>query len=339
MAETGWPHPEPPFHRGEQAIQSRIGLRDRMEQAGRRSVRDYMPDQHRTFYAQIPFLVLGARDAAGQPWASILTGPPGFAASPDPRTLRVAALPDGGDPLHGAIAVGADVGLLGIELHTRRRNRVNGAVTAADAGGFTVQVAQSFGNCPQYIQKREIGPDAAGTGAPPSAAQHLDRLDAAARALIAGADTFFIATAFHDRERRDDGGSGGANEGADVSHRGGRPGFVRTDEEGGDGHAVLTFPDFAGNRFFNTLGNLLLEPRAGLLFVDFASGGLLHLAGEAEIAWDGPELAAFAGAERLVRFRVERAIRRPGALPLHWSFREQAPQLAGTGTWDTYSLT
>jgi hypothetical protein len=334
MAETGWPHLEPPFHRGEQAIQSRIGMRDRMDRSGRRTVRDYMPDQHRTFYAQLPFIAVGARDGDGQPWASILTGPPGFAASPAPRTLHVAALPGRGDPLHGVIAAAADVGLLGIELHTRRRNRINGTVAAADAGGFTVRVAQSFGNCPQYIQKRAIEAGASGTGAaPPAAAQHLDRLDAAARALITRADTFLIATAFHDRDRDGGGSSGGANEGADVSHRGGRPGFVRIDDDGG-GRTVLTFPDFAGNRFFNTLGNLLLEPRAGLLFLDFTTGGLLHLAGEAEIIWDGPELASFAGAERLVRFRIDRAIRRAGALPLRWSFREQAPQLAGTGTWD-----
>ena len=68
-------------------------------------------------------------------------------------------------------------------------------------------------------------------------------------------------------------GRRGAAYGADISHRGGRPGFVRVD---GD---VLTIPDFRGNRYFNTLGNLIAEPRASLLFVDFETGDLLQLQG------------------------------------------------------------
>ncbi len=116
-----------------------------------------------------------------------------------------------------------------------------------------------------------------------------------------------------------------------MSHRGGKPGFVRI---GGDG--VLTIPDFAGNLLFNTLGNLLANPKAGLLFVDFESGDLLQLTGDAEVILDSPEIAAFQGAERLWRFTPRRIVYRPGALPLRWSFQQDgwSPNSLMTGSWE-----
>jgi len=201
-------------------------------------------------------------------------------------------------------------------------------VEALDAAGFSVAVQQSFGNCPRYIQAREpefVAPRAA-DAAP---AQWLDRLDLAAHRLIGSADTLFIATAYPDEAAAGD-GADASSHGVDVSHRGGRPGFVRI-----DGDDTLILPDFNGNRFFNTLGNLAVHPRAGLLFVDFDSGDLLHVAATAEIVWNGPEVDAFEGAERLVRFHVTHALRRPGALPLRWGDAQLSPHLAGTGQWNT----
>ena len=308
-----------PFHAGERALQARAGMRERIEQSGRRSIRDFMPDQHRELFAKLPMLVVGSLDARQRPWASVLFGRPGFITSPDPRTLAVAARPVAGDPTAANLMTGAAVGLLGIELATRRRNRMNGTVTRTGKEGFAVRVEQSFGNCPKYIQVRK--PVFAAEPSPDSGS-HATRAEGAllsARAidLVRRADTFFIAT---------------AADGVDVSHRGGKPGFVRVTEQ--DGRTVLMSPDFSGNFFFNTLGNLLLNPRAGMVFVDFASGGLLSLTGEADALWDGPERAAFAGAERLLRFRVTEGIWIEGAAPLRWSMPEPAPQLAATGSWD-----
>ncbi|MCW3480326.1 pyridoxamine 5'-phosphate oxidase family protein [Neisseriaceae bacterium JH1-16] len=321
MTLPAWPHSTSPFHPGEQEAQRRAGVREQVEAVGRRVVRGVMPEQHRTFFAQLPFVVIGALDEAGQPWASLLFGQPGFAHSPDPALLQIAATPVDGDPLAGALRPGAALGLLGIELHTRRRNRLNGTVAGRDARGLAVSVTQSFGNCPQYIQRRHyaIAPD---DGAPLPAPEWRDTLDAAAAARIAAADTFFIAT--HAAPETGD----GAAFGTDVSHRGGKPGFVRVDDE-----RTLTWPDFRGNFHFNTLGNLLLEPRAGLLFPDFATGELLYLAGRGEVLWDGEELRAFAGAERLVRFRIERVLRLVGRLPLRWQLEDASPMLAATGDW------
>ncbi|WP_437597863.1 pyridoxamine 5'-phosphate oxidase family protein [Sorangium sp. So ce590] len=327
-APSGWPGEGSPYHPGEMALQARAGARERAEKAGRRIIRDFMPDQHRELFTKLPFLLVGSLDAQGRPWASILVGRPGFIASPDPRTLAVNARPPPGDPLAAHLVAGAPVGLLGIQLETRRRNRMNGTIAEAGDGGFVVEVGQSFGNCAQYIQAREPRfvrePDAA--AAPPAAQAEGPALSAGAAALIRRADTFFIATAAPAAR------GGSAVEGADVSHRGGKPGFVRVTEE--DGRTALTSPDFTGNFAFNTFGNLALDPRAGLLFVDFASGGVLSLTGEAEVLWDGPELSAFAGAQRLLRFRVAEGVFREDAVPLRWSAPVAAPQLAATGSWE-----
>ena len=302
------------FHQGEVALQQRTGVAQRMAQVGAYAIRGQMPQQHRDFFEQLPFIVAGALGADGQPWASVLAGPPGFVRSPLDRQLVVRSQPPPHDPLAGALHAGAPIGLLGIEPHTRRRNRANGVVEAVAAGEFSVEVAQSFGNCPKYIQARR--PEFTGEACP-SALRQATGLDARARDLIAAADTFFIATAHPQAGRW----------GVDVSHRGGKPGFVRV-----DGNS-LTVPDFSGNSFFNTLGNLALNPRCGLLFIDFDKGGLLWLAARGETVFEGPELAAFDGALRLVRFEVAAARQADGVLPLRWSEPVLSPHLQGTGAW------
>ena len=110
-----------PFHAGERALQSLVGAREQMEAVGPRVIRDYMPDQHREFFALLPFLVVGSLDADLQPWASMLAAPAGFAHSPDATHLRIDALPGASDPLAAQLAPGATLGLLGIQPHTRRR--------------------------------------------------------------------------------------------------------------------------------------------------------------------------------------------------------------------------
>ncbi len=298
-----------PFHRDELTAQTLAGQRP-----GVAHIRPFMPDQHRAFFTLLPYMFIATADERGWPVASVLTGTPGFVQSPDPVTLRLDALPDASDPAAVGLAVGRDVGLLGLDLTTRRRNRANGRVTTVDAQGLDVRVTQSFGNCAQYIQTRQ--PTAATRPAAPVEAFH--GLDDAARAQIAAADTFFIAS----RSRPEVESDGGL----DMSHRGGRPGFV-----GVHGN-TLAIPDFRGNRFFNTLGNLLGDPRAGLLFIDFATGDLLQLQGRAEIDWTLGDTGP-AGAERLWRVKVERGWRRRGAFPFAWTFGDYAPTTLRTGVW------
>ena len=307
---------ESPFHKGEIAIQSRLGIRDKMEPLGRKLIRDHMPDEHQAFFASLPMFAVGSADAAGRPWASILTGPPGFLHAVDSRTLQVGAQPVYGDPLAKALVDGAEIGGLGIAFHTRRRNRVNGTVTRVGAEGFDIRVAQSFGNCPKYIQAREVAlteaPVATSERPTLRCGQALTRTDAA---MIAGADTLFIASQFHDD-------SGDKRQGLDVSHRGGLPGFVVVAHE-----TSLLFPDYSGNCLFNTLGNLTINPRCGLTFVDFDTGDLLQLTGAAEILWEPHHTNRFAGAKRVVSFRVEDVRHTERALPVRAVFQGYSPVL------------
>lgn len=313
-----------PWHRGERALHERMGNAAQMESVGRRVIRDFMPEQHRLFYPQLPFIVAGAVDGQGRPWATLIEGPPGFIESPEPRRLDIGARPGAGDPLREAWVAGAQVGLLGIELHTRRRNRLNGRLIEGSDGGLAVQVDQTFGNCPQYIQQRGFAfahePGAGSTGP----VEAMNALDEAARQAVAAADTFFVASQFP-------GDAEHPEPAVDVSHRGGRPGFVKIVGE------VLHIPDFAGNLHFNTFGNLLLNPRAGLLFVDFSTGDLLQLSGRAELVFEGPEIAAFQGAERMWTFTVEHLVRRRRALALRWTLDEPSPHSLMTGSWDEAS--
>lgn len=310
-----------PFHAGEQAVQRRLGVRERIEQTGRRLLRDFMPDEHREFFEDLPFVIAASADDDGALWASLLAAEPGFMRALDARHLLVQGRALPGDPIALSLRPGAPLGLLGIELSTRRRNRANGRVARVDAEGFVLAVEQSFGNCKQYIQAR-AGRFVTSTTAPEREAA---RLSEAAAEVLRRADTSFLATGSSQAGR-------GGSEGLDASHRGGRPGFIRVRQEV-DG-SVLTLPDFSGNNLFNSFGNLQVNPRAGLLTFDFEAGAVLSLSGSARVIWDGPEVDAFEGAERLLELRPRTGLLWRGVLR-DWSAAEVSPHLRGTGQWPT----
>lgn len=311
------------FHRGEREIQRRAGVDEKMAANGAKVIRPYMPDQHREFFAQLPMLLVGSVDQQGQPWASVLCAAPGFVNSPDPEHLHVQAFPLHADPLEKNLSTGAALGVLGIELPTRRRNRMNGHVCELNADGFAIKVDQSFGNCPKYIQTRSPRfVESEQPGMAPRVSKSLE-MNARMRAIINQADTYFIASANLNENTRE------CSFGVDVSHRGGKPGFVRIDD-----NVSLTAPEFVGNFFFNTTGNIAVYPRAGLLFIDFQNGDLLYLTTEAKIIWDGADLTSFAGAQRLLHYRLREAILVKGSLPLRWGEAAISPYLEATGNWD-----
>lgn len=281
-----------PFHEGELALQARAGTRARLEVAGRHIIRDHMPDQHRELFEKLPYLVAGVVDDGGQPWATLLTGEPGFVRAM-PKEMSIAALPSPADPALQALRPGASVGLLGIELATRRRNRMNGRVSQRTERGFTVDVVQSFGNCPKYIQTRQH--QYARNDRPVVPCAETALLGREALALVEGTGTFFIATASGPNPQDWTGG-------VDVSHRGGEPGFLRAAQVAS--RTVLTLPDFVGNGFFNTIGNLAQEPRAGLLFVDFERGHLLQLSVRGIVHWTNSDVAAVVGVDRILTLEV-----------------------------------
>ncbi|MGB3125445.1 MAG: pyridoxamine 5'-phosphate oxidase family protein [Pseudomonas sp.] len=308
------PTEQSPWHAGERQLQESAGAAERMAVVGLKVIRDHLPEQHRDFFPLLPYLVLGVVDEQGVPWATMIEGAPGFVHSPDPQTLQVDSLPSKSDPAWAAITAGASVGLLGIDLNTRRRNRMNGRIGARDHDGFSVDVVHAYGNCPKYIQLRPVDSIARKPG---TAVERLDGLDEAAHMLIRSADTFFVASYVEVDGQRS----------VDVSHRGGNTGFVRVDGN------VLTIPDFAGNLFFNTLGNLQVNPVAGLVFIDFESGDVLQVAGRTSLILSGPEVATFEGAQRLWTVTVEQVVRRPAALALRWQFAEFSPHSLAMGRW------
>ncbi len=321
MSLEVWPHPVSPYHAGERELHARLGREDRQDMLGRRMHRAFMPDQHRTFFASLPFIVAGSVDGRGWPWASVLFGAPGFVSSPDDRTLALAAHPLPGDPFVANAVPGAPISLVGIELPTRRRNRVNGIVGHPDGEAVTVDVVQSYGNCPKYIHARDVS--FKDDPSPPRTleVEQVDAIDGLTRDIIARSDTFFVASHNPDADPRTNGG-------VDVNHRGGKPGFVRIEGN------TLTVPDFQGNFAFNTLGNFLVNPKAGLLFIDFATGDLVQLAGRVELLWEPtPEVEAFGGAERAWRFHLDQGHRLIGAAPLRWMDGAPSPHVQATGHW------
>ena len=309
-----------PFHRGEQVIQARLGVRDQMERFGGRVIRDHMPEQHREFYQQLPFIFVGHADAQGWPWASILFNEPGFIHSPDNKTLNLNTQPVAGDPLADTLMPGTRLGILGIELPTRRRNRLAAHIVETPDQTIGIQIDQAFGNCPQYIQTREVE-RVDDKLLPASTVTELQQLDARAQSLISNSDTFFVASYVSND-------TGAASEGADVSHRGGRPGFIRVDNEN-----TLTIPDYLGNNHFNTFGNFAENGKAGLLFLDFENGHLLTLTGTVEMLWDSPDTKHFEGAERLWKFHIDHGRWIEHGLPLRWKMDEYSPNTLLTGTW------
>lgn len=317
MDDTSKPRSSP-WHEGELTLQRAVGAVDMMVGVGQRQMsRTWMPDQHREFYSQLPFVVLGAVDRQGDVWATLRTGQPGFMISPTPEVLQIKLEPQPNDPAHEGMQPGDAIGMLGIELHTRRRNRMNGNVLRALDDRIEIVVTQAYGNCPRYINLRqyEFVEETA------DIAQELTVTDPLIRRMVTSADSFYVATYVV----RD-----GQNQ-VDASHRGGKAGFVRMEEDGS-----LTIPDFSGNLFFNTLGNILLNPRAGLTFINFENGDLLQMTGTAEVLLDDPEIAAFQGAERLWRFTPQRIVHRQAALALRWADQAEGESLNSTmtGSWE-----
>jgi len=292
------------YHSGELRVQNEVGAVD-AARAMERQVLPVIAHLYVDFIRNQPFVFLGSTDSQGMAWGSIVCGRPGFMRVVDEQTLRIDAVPDDGDPLSGDFGNGSEVGLLLLDFSTRRRLRLNGK-TIMEKGGFSVRVRQVYSNCPRYIQSRTCeSTGAASVFTRP--AREAASLNSELRERISRADTFFVASSHP---------AGGA----DVSHRGGFPGFVQVQDA-----ETLVLPDYNGNAMFNTLGNIIDNPYCGLLFLDFETGGTLQLSGTANIVWDKDHAAHFPGAERLVEFRIRRVVETENAINLRWRFNEYSP--------------
>src|SRR5712691_3771897 len=261
------------YHAGELEIQARAGVLTEGARIGK-SIRATIPAAAQVFLREQPMIIAATVDVEGRVWVSLLTGKPGFLEALDEQTVEIRAAPHPSDALSANLRVGGTIGLIAIDFATRRRMRVNGWVKSVRQGNIVVQAGEVYGNCHKYIQARalliedmeEHSADCienaeAVQGGGPVQVNGAKEISSEQRAWIERADTFFIASSHRD-------------DGADASHRGGPPGFVRVENA-----RRLVFPDYSGNKMFQTLGNISADPHAGLLFIDFESGDTLQLTG------------------------------------------------------------
>ena len=289
------------FHSGEIAVQERAGVRDIAEDVGE-GIADHLPAGASEFLERRQMAVLGTVDNRGNVWASVVAGDSGFIETVDDRTLKIAARILPSDPIGRNLATEGHVALFAPDFVSSRRVRVNGrGVIKGDAIFITTD--EVYANCRRYLQERIFVGGRPTPAANPTA--HIGaELSASQQDQIDRADTFFIAT---DNPER----------GADVSHKGGNPGFIRILDP-----RRIAFPDYNGNSMFNTLGNLTVNPHAGLLFIDFDSGRTVQLTGRALIDWNPERVRTFPGAERVIDFELEQVIDMPAGFPLIAKFRQ-----------------
>ena len=303
-----------PFHEGELEVQNRLGLRTEGEQnAG--VITDSIVKGALRFIEQQQMAVLGSIDQDENVWASVLVGRPGFMQADTERLItfdlsQIACNED--DPFWRNIESHPQVGILAIELASRRRLRVNGRIRHSGEQRLELEVLESYPNCPKYIQRRQVAKNPVRSRAATSQVLKGDTLGAQQQTMITKADTLFVASTHPER-------------GVDASHRGGNPGFVRIVDD-----VTLRIPDYAGNCLFNTLGNFVVNPRAGIVFVDFENGTTLQLTGRAEIFWDQEDPRHETGDEtggtrRFWELHIDHWLEIEKAHELEWSFLDYSP--------------
>jgi len=297
-----------PFHDGEIAVQERTDERDAARRhgagIGSRIVPGALP-----FLARQRLIAVSIAGDDGHLWTSVWGGAPGFVHSEDGQRVEIASTmaatsPD--DPVRPRAAAGRDIGMLAIELESRRRLRINGTIEAG-SGDLVVLVRESVGNCPKYIQQRQPH-DVSSTASFVPRGEQGDILNGDTRQLIERADTAFV-------------GSLNPERGVDTSHRGGSPGFI----EVVDG-STLRVPDYPGNSLFMTLGNFAIDPRASLAVIDFERGRLLALSGSTQLEFDADDPhRRTGGTQRFWTFAIREWVQFDLPRGVRWELLERSP--------------
>ena len=295
------------YHEGERAVQQLAGEVSIADHNGVVIVATIL-NGARPFLQKLSMAVLASVDAEGWPWSSVVVGESGFIHADDAVSVSFDIPPgkrDPTDPLWDNIAANTALGMLFIELQSRRRYRINGRVQHVDEQGIQVAVREAYPNCPKYIQRRQLR--AMDSDTVPALLGEGRALDDAVRALLGGADTVFVA-------------SNHAQTGADASHRGGSPGFIAI-----SGNA-LRIPDYPGNSLFNTFGNLAVDPRVGLCVPDFDGQRMLQLVGRARVLFGQDDPGQLTGGTgRFWEIDVERWLLRRMPRRLEWEYLDASP--------------
>jgi predicted pyridoxine 5'-phosphate oxidase superfamily flavin-nucleotide-binding protein len=308
ITNTGAIMPAFSFHPGERAVQLRAG-EAAVAQRNAGVIAETILGGARPFIQKQFMVVLASSDADGRAWSSVVYGKPGFVYASGESEITIdmpAGRRDGADPFWSNVEANPAVGILFIELGSRRRYRINGTVRRNDDTSVVLTVQQAYPNCPKYIQRRQLR--AMHSGGTSDGVATGSGIGGSVEAILRAADTVFVASAH-------------AGSGADASHRGGPPGFVQV-----TGKHTIRIPDYHGNSIFNTLGNLELDPRFGLSIPDFEGGRLLQLSGRARLLWDQDDLdGQTGGTGRFLEIDVERWILRQVAERLEWEYLDASP--------------
>jgi ferredoxin-NADP reductase/predicted pyridoxine 5'-phosphate oxidase superfamily flavin-nucleotide-binding protein len=298
------------FHPGELTVQALANEAD-IAQRNSTVVSKHIIKGALSFIGQQSMTVVSSTDENNQIWTSVLFGEPGFITAQDDQHILIDSkkiIQQPNDPLWKNIENNSQVGLVIIELSTRRRLRVNGNICLLSNGQYEVTVAQTYPNCPKYIQRRQPNLSTGVLTYNAPTPKFGSELTLEQLTLITGSDSFFV-------------GSGVTDHHNDASYRGGDPGFVSIVN-----NRQLLIPDYKGNSMFNTLGNFESNEHAGLVFIDFESNKLLQLTGTAKVLWDQvDESNATGGTKRYWHFNVTSW--QETALPpaLNWTFFEYSP--------------
>lgn len=296
------------YHPGERLVQMRageVGIADRNGAV----IAETILGGARPFIENQFMVVLSSVDVEGAVWSSVLYGQPGFAKAISANAVTINAPSperDQADPFWANIQINPTVGMLFIELGSRRRYRINGRLERQDEQGIEIAVREAYPNCPKYIQRRHLQKIEKET--PRADPATGSRITGSIENLIRKADTMFIASHF-------------AETGADASHRGGNAGFVQVVND-----HTLRVPDYNGNSLFNTLGNIELNPRTGLCIPDFEGQQLLQLSGSCRLLWDQDDPHNLTGGTlRFWEFSLERWILRQVPQHLEWEYLDASP--------------
>ncbi|MBV6627744.1 MAG: pyridoxamine 5'-phosphate oxidase family protein [Rivularia sp. (in: Bacteria)] len=297
------------FHSGEIAVQNEAGVQ---EEARRLlgGINSFIQPKAEDFLATQQLAAACTVDANGKVWASLLLGEAGFIKVLNQQSVQINPISTAEDILYSNLQSNSHIGILVIDLTNRRRLRLNGKAEIQtqeiSEKIINLEIKEVFFNCPKYIQTRHLETSQAESSSQ-SKIFNQKALSNSNKNWISQSDTFFIAS-FHPEI------------GADASHRGGNPGFVRVVNDN-----KLIFPDYAGNNMFQTFGNFAINPNAGIIFVDFENGHTLQLTGKANIVWEDEEISEFAGAKRLVEFDIEEVVETQNATNWSWKFGKYSP--------------
>jgi uncharacterized protein len=302
---------ENPYHEGELLVQRRVGEAE-MAQRNGQVIADTIVGGALKFIEQQPMVILGSVDAQQNVWASVLFGSPGFIKPIDSQAIEfdlTQAMLNPDDPFWANIQTEKRIGMLVIELSSRRRLRINGTIAQLTSDRLRLDVLESYPNCPKYIQRRHAVRNATSTVAKQCTQPQFGQyLTSEHQHWITSADTLFVASAH-------------PNRGVDTSHRGGNPGFVQILNE-----RSLRIPDYSGNSLFNTLGNLVVNPHAGLVFFDFAHSRTLQLIGQVVIQWHLDHANdSTGGTHRYWDFVIEQWLETELPQSLNWEFLDFSP--------------